>query len=417
LDEVTVVDVEHGQLLPAQRVVIVGNRIQAVGAALTVSIPGGAQVIDARGQYLLPGLWDMHSHWGDTLDLVRLLFNGVTGVASMSVEPNQGREWRQEILAGTRVGPPRQTYAYNAVTALWAKEQDPSEMGPQLESAKTSGLDMVKTNEMISKERYFTFAAEARRIGMPFGGHLEDADGMSALDASDSGASVVDHMTRTAGGLDTLCVHNTQSKYRTATLTTCRQAADRLRRNGTWWAITIVDLGTGATAQSPLMPSARSLRIQAAVDARATQCRQGLPGPGNWLRDSARFDLPGAPPDSSGILSLVYRAGMPILAGTDRSAHTIHAELALMVAEGVPPLAALQAATLKPAIFLHATDSLGTVAPGKLADLLLVDADPLADITNTTMIRAVIANGRYYDRKALDELAAAARNDSGQYLC
>ena len=81
----------------------------------------------------------------------------------------------------------------------------------------------------------------------------------------------------------------------------------------------------------------------------------------------------------------------------------------MYVAEGLTPLEALQTATLNPAKLLHGTDSLGTVAPGKLADLVLLDADPLADITNTMAIRAVVANGRYYDRDALDRLLAEVK--------
>jgi imidazolonepropionase-like amidohydrolase len=111
-------------------------------------------------------------------------------------------------------------------------------------------------------------------------------------------------------------------------------------------------------------------------------------------------------------MRIMQRVGLPILAGTDVSADGpqtglgfyLHTELAIYVAEGLTSLAALQAATLNPAELLHATDSLGTVAPGKLADLVLLDADPLADITNTTTVRAVVANGRYFDRAALDTL-------------
>jgi hypothetical protein len=115
------------------------------------------------------------------------------------------------------------------------------------------------------------------------------------------------------------------------------------------------------------------------------------------------------------------QAGLPILAGTDADdfrheqvrvlppGFSLHDELAVYVIEGLTPLTALQAATLNPAKLLHATDSLGTVAPGKLADLVLLDADPLADITNMALIRAVVANGRYFDRAALDRLLAEAR--------
>jgi imidazolonepropionase-like amidohydrolase len=121
-------------------------------------------------------------------------------------------------------------------------------------------------------------------------------------------------------------------------------------------------------------------------------------------------------------MRIMQRVGLPLLAGTDVSADgpqtslgfTLHAELAIYVAEGLTPLAALQAATLNPAQLLHATDSLGTVASGKLADLVLLDADPLADITNTTTIRAVVANGRYFDRAALDTVLADAHARAAQ---
>jgi imidazolonepropionase-like amidohydrolase len=90
------------------------------------------------------------------------------------------------------------------------------------------------------------------------------------------------------------------------------------------------------------------------------------------------------------------------------SGFSLHDVLALYAVNGMSPLAALQTATLNPALALHATDSLGTVEAGKLADLVLLDADPLVDIQNTTKIRAVVANGRYYDRAALDRLLLQA---------
>jgi len=96
------------------------------------------------------------------------------------------------------------------------------------------------------------------------------------------------------------------------------------------------------------------------------------------------------------------------MAGTDqRSGLSLHNELAFYVDGGLTPLEALRTATLNPAKYLHATDSVGSIAPGKLADLVLLNADPLTDIHNTTKIQAVVANERYFDRSALDEIAAA----------
>ncbi|HEU4787541.1 MAG TPA: amidohydrolase family protein, partial [Gemmatimonadaceae bacterium] len=120
------------------------------------------------------------------------------------------------------------------------------------------------------------------------------------------------------------------------------------------------------------------------------------------------------------LTGFLAKAGVPLLAGTDAGVPYVlygfglHEELSLLAQAGLGPAGALRAATLNPAMFLGATDSLGAVAAGKLADLVLLDADPLADITNTTKIRAVFANGRYFDRSALDSLlGAAARAANG----
>jgi imidazolonepropionase-like amidohydrolase len=101
--------------------------------------------------------------------------------------------------------------------------------------------------------------------------------------------------------------------------------------------------------------------------------------------------------------ALAFEFGGPVLPG-----FAVHTALAQFVVQGMTPLGALQTATLNPALALNATDSLGTVEAGKLADLVLLDADPLVDIANTTKIRAVVANGRYYGRAALDTLLAQA---------
>jgi imidazolonepropionase-like amidohydrolase len=194
--------------------------------------------------------------------------------------------------------------------------------------------------------------------------------------------------------------------------------AERFKRNNTWVVPTLLVDGIESGKQSVTVTE-KAQAILKRFAARADEFRSGslLHANGNWLHDSTRSDVPQASgADSLGLLSVMQRAGLPILSGTDVGAgflmppgFALHTELALEVVEGLTPLTALQSATLNPAKMWHATDSLGTVAPGKLADLVLLNADPLADITNTTTIHAVVANGRYYDRAAIDSLLAAVQ--------
>jgi len=188
-DGVTVVDVEQGKLLPDQRVVIVGNRIKAVGSAVQVRIPHDAQIVEARGKYLIPGLWDMHTHADHATDLYYPLFiaNGVTGIrdAGSSVPLDTLHLLRREILAGTRVGPPRQLLSGQSITNylqncdrnyLWAAAQtcvsDSADAVHYVDSLKVAGADMIKPRD-VYPPMYFILAAEARRVALPFGGaHL-----------------------------------------------------------------------------------------------------------------------------------------------------------------------------------------------------------------------------------------------------
>jgi imidazolonepropionase-like amidohydrolase len=119
------------------------------------------------------------------------------------------------------------------------------------------------------------------------------------------------------------------------------------------------------------------------------------------------------------LVGLFNRAGVPIMAGTDVlnpfcfPGFSLHDELALLVEAGLTPMQALQAATRNPAVFLNASDSLGTVEPGKLADLVILDADPIADIHNTALINAVVLDGKLIDNAALQRTLNSIRLQAG----
>jgi imidazolonepropionase-like amidohydrolase len=239
-----------------------------------------------------------------------------------------------------------------------------------VDSLKAAGVDMAFIHGFDSSQAMrkvvFAILAEARRVHLPAVGHLDG--GLTLAEASDSGMHSVDHLM----GLADICTG------KMASLKRCAAMAARLQRNDTWMV-------TGPTLK-----------------------------PARQTRDS--------------MLMWVERAHLPLLYGTDVElspwlvslgvlpGFQLHEDLATSVARGLSPLSALRGVTLNPARMLHATDSLGTVAPGKLADLVLLDADPLADITHTKQIRAVVANGRYFDRTALDSLLTEAREKQKRAL-
>ncbi len=293
-----------------------------------------------------------------------------------------------------------------------------------VDELRAAGADMLKTYK-VSLPTYFQVAAAARRAGMRLGGHIQTShfgSTLSAIDASDSGASIIDHPIH---GL-ALCWTGRRpapvnppegwQPWAPADAAQCGRTAERFRRNGTWFVPTLTAGPYGAYAES-IVDDWNSF------SSRTIAFWDGAPLSETWLRD-----LPHAlPPADSLALRLAQRVGLPILAGSDVSlgvqgrggmwggqlpGFVLHLELAAMVAEGLSPIEALRAATLNPAKMLRATDSLGTVAPGKLADLVLLDANPLVDITNTTRVRAVVADGRYFDRAELDRLLADARAES-----
>jgi hypothetical protein len=394
-DGVTVVDVEHGQLLPDQRVVVTGNRIQTVGSAGSVPLPKGAQVIDAKTKFLIPGLWDLHTHPRSYTQLFYPLFiaNGVTGFRdAWSDWPIDSLAlWWRAILAGKLVGPPRQLLTGSSEEIHQGSTGDLTD--EEIRSLKSRGANFIKLYPFDAGA-----ASRVRKAGLPFGGHM---DGVSAIEASDSGAAILDHVN-SAGDLDQVCLGPS------ATVDKCRPVAEHLRRNNSWWVPTLIRR-MSFNRQAEPNPGAATQAVSERMFAMADQFWNGTAPQGNWLHGMAD---PGKG-DSLRFLAVAKQASLPILSGTDAGApvrdqeppgFALHAELAIYVTEGLSPLEALQAATINPAKMLHGTDSLGTVAAGKLADLVLLDANPLADITNTTTIRAVVANGRYFDRAALDRL-------------
>jgi len=419
----TVIDMTGAPPRPDATVVIDGARIVSVGTASTVRVPPGARVIQGRGRFLIPGLWDMHVHTvspsGRSM-LALYIANGVTGVRDMAGEWTTLQAWRREIAAGTLVGPrivasgPYLEGHDNIIPHIEVRTADDARRA--VDSLSAMGVDFVKVHSAVPRDAFFAAMREAKERRLAVAGHL--SPGVTVVEASDSGQRSLEHLL----GFVNFCTAAESVAFagvdplRRIVFGSCRTTDQtavyaHLARNATWVTPTLT-----ASYEFAMLP-------KTAVPADSLA---------RFISDSLRgfltriFDPPPQLPADGDVLGrrlyakrletvgALYRAGVPMLAGTDAPMRNsppgfgLHEELLDLVRAGLPPLAALRAATYEPARYFEALDSLGTVVPGKLADLVLLDADPLVDIRNTRRIAAVFTRGRVYDRAALDQLLAGA---------
>ena len=431
-----------GSLRPQQTVLVKEDRIATIGPASEVDVPAGARVVDAEGGYLVPGLWDMHVHavrkeraryfW----PLLRAY--GVTGIRDMgaSVEklrqrmaqarhPRSGApriHWSSPMIDGE---PPVYDMAYTVTEA--------AEVPAALDAMEELGVDFLKIYDRLPREVYFALAEEARKRGVPFAGHVPNE--VTSTEASGAGQKSFEHpmallvpcipgaaegwaaltAAGTAHGPDSKEAAQAQQRMVGALAfgapdpALCRPLLERMAANGTWWTPTLILL-KGALTPSSLEDDPRMRYVPADVAETWRSERRLTPEQeaqlGRKILDNGMR-----------LVDLAHDAGVRILAGSDASNEPyifvgsgLHDELALLVEAGLSPLEALRAATLGPAEYMDRRDELGTVEEGKLADLVLLAANPLEDIENVRRIRAVVFDGELFDRTSLDTLLEEAEN-------
>jgi imidazolonepropionase-like amidohydrolase len=439
--QVHVIDVADGSVRSNQTVLISGNRITALGPSQHMRPPEGAEVIDARGRYLIPGLWDMHAHAaseGRVESFFRLfLANGITGFRDPFGSREVAARARAAVAAGELPGPARIMVAGNLVDGppgsvpgarIAATPEDGRHM---VDSLHAADAPFIKVYFQLAPETYFAIAERSAELGVPFVGHVPMF--VRAADASDTGQRSIEHLTgvltgcsadeeavlvdwqRLMGLLTDGDVASFTQQYMepvTRALATqdearCRRLAERFVANRTWQAPTLVSLRGKAY-----------LREMAAADDPRT--RYFTP-PSRWTGGTpfgfpmteAQWEVFQAQYErEKEIVGMMAAAGVGFLAGSDTPTpwafpgFGLHDELELLVEAGLTPLQALQAATLYPARFFGLTDDLGTIAEGGMADVVLLDANPLEDIRNTRRIHAVVVDGRLLDRVAIDRMLA-----------
>ena len=419
ITHVAVVDVEHATSNRDVTVVIAGRRITSVGPAASTKVPAGARVIDGRGRWLIPGLWDMHVHSAvPTGQLLLSLYvaNGVTGVRDMGGDFDLIKSWRRAIEAGNLVGPrivAAGPYLEGHDSPIAHIEvHTPDDARRAVDSLSVLGVDFVKVHSALPRETFFAAAREARGKHLALAGHL--SRNVTVEEASDSGQRSLEHLL----GFINVCTPAESIAFAAAdplrriVFNSCtsldqRSVYQHLARNGTWVTPTLTPAWEFA-----VLP------------------RHDVPGDtlARFLSDSlqrymvAIFDPPPALPPDANVLGrrmfakrhelvrALHEAGVPLLAGTDAPMRNsppgfgLHEELLEFVRSGLTPGAALRSATYEPARYFRALDSLGTIAPGKLADLVLLDGDPLTRIENAHRIAAVLTRGQVYDRAAIHRM-------------
>jgi imidazolonepropionase-like amidohydrolase len=443
LAHVTVIDATGHAPQLDQTVVIDSGRIVSIGPSSRAKWPKESRFIDARGKFLIPGLWDMHVHlagvnadavWSKQVLLPLLLANGITGVRDMGGDLEILLAWKRDVESGALLGP------HIMAPGPWlaggghkTPEQYPVANAEEARAAvrdlKHRGADFIKIISLPSKEAFFGVADEAKKQDIPFVGHLPFQ--VSALEASNAGVHSIEHLLYSAFSLsfsskeddlrqrliaaeqkgDSVAweqiAHESDATYDATKATALFQT---LKKNGTWVTPTLASLDAASHPQDwsvddPLLgfvpPSLAKQWRDSLNDDRMKERAA-------WLARQAANDWR--------LTGELHRAGISLLAGSDSldpfvfPGESLHKELGELVRAGFTPGEALQAATRGAAQFLGRERDLGTVETGKLADLVLLDASPLENIANTQRIAAVIRGGNYLDRAALDKLLAQAKS-------
>lgn len=400
---VNVVPMDRELVLKDQTVVIRGERIVEVGPAGKVKVPRGAERVDGRGRYLLPGLSDMHAHLNSPRELPLYLANGVTTVYNLNGRPAHVA-WRERINRGEMSGPTIYTCGPTIRTARKADEA-----ARIIEEQWKAGYDSIKVYNDVSKEAYAVLIDGAKRHKMLAVGHIPRAPGLEGVLKSGQAIAHAEEYVYT------FFKDNVDDDGRIP------EAAKLTRDAGVPVILTLVAFDH-IIRQAEDLPA---LLSRAEFKHLAPWVRADWePGKNLYQRRFANAEglsyLKKSLALQKKLVQALHRAGVKIFVGTDAMnmgvvpGFSVHEELRNLVELGFTPFEALRAATIHPAEFLRPNE-FGAVAAGRRADLILVDGNPLEDIGKVSNPVGVLARGRWLPaaelRRMLDGVAADYAKD------
>lgn len=443
IQNVNVVNTRDGSIRGGMTVVFDSGGIRTVRAVSKLRISGSAQRVDGSGKYLVPGYLDMHTHALNSADPATttwplMIANGITGIREMSGSAatiTRAAQLNADRTAGRIDAPEVVQMAGDVLVGVATAAQGVALVQQQ----KAQGAGFVK---LVSASRDATLAilAEARTQGLGVAGHLSTS--MTAMEQSAAGWQAIEHL---GGGTGILldCASNAAA-IRQAILvgsvrppfpptftispllyqganapfyqqvhdgfseSTCQSVVSTLTANGSWHVPTMIRLRTMQTSDDAAWLSDPHLRY---VDPTLRALWQSLAQQyASTVSATDRASLAQYYDTQKQLLRLLKQGGAKMMAGTDLSGiwvipgFSLHQEFRELTAAGLTPLEILQMTTLNGAEFLQRQASMGTVDEGKNADLVLLDADPIADAGNLEKIAAVVLRGKLFDRNALDRL-------------
>lgn len=435
---VSIVDAQNAKFIPEQTVVIEDGHITATGDFGDIHVPPSALVIDGTDRYLLPALWDMHAHVyaiSPMLELPLYIAYGVTNIRDMLSCPKPGdpfiscpddkRQWTAEAIAGERVGPrvvATASFMANGPGMVERLKKVPEfydtatpEQARAFVQHFAGTVEAIKVYDRIPRAAYLALTQEATRLGLDVVGHRPLS--VSATEAAEHQKSIeharfILHESYPGSGdlrsaADALEWREDRRRMLDEHDPQMANAIfEAMAKNGTWYVPTHLTRWVDAYAEhasvreDPLLRYLHPLmKWQWLEDIDGTLAEDPTPEARDTYREFYQkgLELTGA----------AHAAGVGILAGSDYivAGADIHRELEQLVLAGLTPAEALIAATFAPAEYFGLESYYGAVETGKVADLIILSANPLVDIRNTQNIESVIFNGNYYDRDDLDRIS------------
>lgn len=445
IQNVNIINVKNGQVLFERSILVSDGKIKSILPTKELDIIDFSEIVDAQGGFVIPGLWDMHAHLrADNLPpeittdwmMPLLIANGVTGVREMTsscktddqgqVCLEQMRKWQKEIEMGTLYGPRFLSLSSFKLDPPWDYKIRQKEIEQMVETFDEQNIDLIKIYDRLPQKAYNWLMLEAKKYDIPVGGHIPLT--MTVSEASAKGLRSLEHardflfdcfpgskVFRKSGRSRDLSIDIMHDMVDQFEEKKCQKTFQVMIKNKTWY-----------------VPTHLTRRMEAFADNfefRNDNRNQYIPNMllGSWMKDANRVVAIDSSKHGRDAFMKFYRkgleitgkahdAGVRVIVGTDGGdsfvypGFSVHDELKEFVKAGLTPLEAIQAATLHAAEFLGLQDSFGSIEVGKKADFILLKDNPLVNIENTQIMKAVIYRGEYLDSGKLNSFLDKAKD-------